>query len=157
MFVFYRFCPPQTGSHDPSSLQESVCDRFRLLHPPESLLGCRPSLHACHANGSRLDQTFFTSQECFFKNLNKLPSFPFFLQLFPLHLCGFPNFSSCSNRCGMPCLRRTIRHSLTAKDCRGWKGRVHPSLQMTSSHIHRNKFQTKHSQASNHSSSQNSI
>lgn len=47
-----------------------------------------------------------------------------FLQRFRLHLCGFPNFFSCSNRCGGPCLLHTIRLSLR-KDCKGLKITTH--------------------------------
>uniref|UniRef100_H2UR37 Peroxisomal biogenesis factor 26 n=1 Tax=Takifugu rubripes TaxID=31033 RepID=H2UR37_TAKRU len=39
-------------------------------------------------------------------------------QLFHPHSCGFSNYSSCSNRCGGPCLHPTIRPSPRAKDCR---------------------------------------
>lgn len=39
-------------------------------------------------------------------------------QLIHLHLCGFPNYFSCSNRCGGPYLHLIIRLSPRAKDCR---------------------------------------
>lgn len=42
----------------------------------------------------------------------------FSLQPFHLHSFGFPNFFSCSDRCGGPCLRRTIRLSIRAKNCK---------------------------------------
>ena len=124
MFVLYRWCHPYTHSHAPILIQKTRYDRLWLVLSAETLCGSCPSLHALTSNGSRLDKMFFAShfhhRVCW--SLKLLHFFLLFSpQLSRHHSCGFPNFSSCSNRCGAPWLHRTTILSLRAKDCKRLK------------------------------------